>query len=189
MAKKMVLGLFALLMILSMTSLGLAGSSVPKDEKKHTTLGKYATAEEAYEMWKTNPDKIFIVDVRTPEEYSFIGHAAAAYNIPSKLWTGRFNAERKEYGLDDNPDFEAQVKKKFSPNDTLLLMCRSGQRSAHAVNRLAAVGFTNVYNIVDGFEGDKVSDDESYFKGKRMLNGWRNSSASWTYDLDPERIF
>lgn len=34
-------------------------------------------------------------------------------------------------------------------------MCRSGGRSAAAVNLLAGAGFTNVYNITDGMEGDK----------------------------------
>ena len=66
-------------------------------------------------------------------------------------------------------------------------MCRSGGRSAMAVNQLAADGFKNVYNITDGFEGDKVEDPESVFFGKRMRNGWKNS-APWTYGIDPEKI-
>jgi hypothetical protein len=56
-----------------------------------------------------------------------------------------------------------------------------------AVNQLAAAGFTNVYNIVDGVEGDVVNDPESVFHGKRMKNGWKNS-APWVYDFDPEKI-
>ena len=44
-------------------------------EKKRTTLGLYVTAAEAYEMWKADPDRISIIDVRTPEEYIFVGHA------------------------------------------------------------------------------------------------------------------
>ena len=56
-----------------------------------------------------------------------------------------------------------------------------------AVNQLAAAGFKNAYTIIDGFEGDKVTDPESVFYGKRMKNGWRNS-APWVYDIDPEKI-
>lgn len=56
-----------------------------------------------------------------------------------------------------------------------------------AVNQLAAAGFKNVYNITDGFEGDKVEDPDSVFFGKRMRNGWKNS-APWTYGIDPEKI-
>ena len=53
--------------------------------------------------------------------------------------------------------------------------------------QLAAAGFTNAYNIVDGIEGDTVDDPESVFHGKRMKNGWKNS-APWVYDVDPEKI-
>ena len=52
-------------------------------ERKQTTLGLYVTSVEAYEMWKANPEKVTILDIRTPEEYLFIGHAAMAWNIPA----------------------------------------------------------------------------------------------------------
>ena len=84
-----------------------------------------------------------------------------------------------------NPDFIAEVQGLAQPADTLLVMCRSGGRSAMAVNALAQAGFTNVFNITDGFEGDVVKDTESVFNGKRMKNGWKNS-APWTYQLDPQ---
>ena len=45
-----------------------------------------------------------------------------------------------------------------------------------------------MYNVIDGFEGDKVEDPESVFHGKRMRNGWKNS-APWTYQLDPELVW
>jgi hypothetical protein len=56
-----------------------------------------------------------------------------------------------------------------------------------SVKQLAAAGFTNAYNIVDGVEGDLVQDPESVFNGKRMKNGWKNS-APWVYDIDPEKV-
>ena len=55
-----------------------------------------------------------------------------------------------------NPDFIDHVKEVFKPDDTIVAMCRSGGRSALAINMLAKAGFTNVYNIIDGFEGDTV---------------------------------
>jgi rhodanese-related sulfurtransferase len=169
--------------------LAAAESAVPKDEKKHTTLGKYATASEAYDMWKANPDKVKILDCRTAEEYAYVGHAPMAHNIPSRFWTGKWDAEKKDFVLDENPEFENEVKKRFKPDDTILIMCRSGHRSAASVNRLAKAGFTDVYNIVDGFEGDKITEEGHPNKGKRMKDGWRNSGAPWTYDLDPELIY
>jgi hypothetical protein len=56
-----------------------------------------------------------------------------------------------------------------------------------AVNLLAEAGFTNVYNIIDGMEGDLVEDPDSVYRGKRLRNGWKNSGLPWTYDLDPKK--
>ena len=92
-----------------------------------------------------------------------------------------------EYGPKWNTDFVAEVKKITGPKDTLLVMCRSGDRSAMAVNQLAATGLKNAYTITDGFEGDKVDDPGSVFHGKRMRNGWTNS-VPWVYTIDPEKI-
>ena len=158
---------------------------LPKE--KQTTLGLYVTAAQAYEKWHATPDTVKVIDVRTPEEYAFVGHAEMAWNIPVAFVTYRWKDGKTEYGAKPNSDFVAGVKKLTKPTDTLLLMCRSGGRSAMAVNQLAAAGFKNVYNITDGFEGDKVTDPESVFMGKRMRNGWKNS-APWTYGIDPEKI-
>lgn len=189
MNRKTFVVLVSLILVLGFVSATLAQTAAPKDERKHTTLGKYVTAAEAYQMWKANPEKVKVLDCRIPEEYAFVGHAPMAYNVPSKLWTGKWDGEKKDYVLDDNPDFVAQVKKLFALDDTILVMCRSGHRSAPSVNKLAEAGFTNVYNITDGFEGDKVTDEDSYYKGKRMKNGWRNSSAPWTYDIDTTLLY
>jgi rhodanese-related sulfurtransferase len=138
-------------------------------------------------MWKAAPDKVKVIDVRTPEEYAFIGHPEMAWNIPLAFVTYQRKGGKTEYGPKWNSDFVDEVKKIAGPTDTLLLFCRSGDRSAMAVNKLAAAGFKNAYTIIDGFEGDKVTDPESVFYGKRMRNGWKNS-APWVYDIDPEKI-
>ena len=154
---------------------------------KKTTLGLYLSAAEAYQKWKAAPDKVTVIDVRTPEEYAFIGHAEMALNIPLAFVTYQRVNGKTEYGPKFNADFVKEVKSVAGPQDTLLVMCRSGDRSAMAVNQLAAAGFKNVHNIIDGFEGDKVTDPGSVFLGQRMKNGWKNS-APWTYSIDPEKI-
>ena len=155
--------------------------------EKQTSLGLYVTAREAYEMWKTNPEGVKVIDVRTPEEYAFVGHPDEAWNIPLAFVTYQRKNGITEYGPKMNPDFISEVKKIMVPTDTLLLMCRSGGRSAMGINQLAAAGLKNVYNIIDGFEGDKVDDPDSVFHGKRMRNGWKNS-VPWVYTIDPEKI-
>lgn len=161
----------------------------PKDPKKHTSLGLYVTAKEAYEMWQKGKDKVKILDVRTPEEYAVVGHPAMAVNIPVQFITYRWNPEKKDYIWKDNPKFVQEVKKMFKPTDTLLVMCRSGHRGAVAVEKLAKAGFKNVYNIHDGFEGDKVTDKNDPNYGKRTKDGWKNSGLPWTYDLNPDFIY
>jgi rhodanese-related sulfurtransferase len=155
---------------------------------KQTTLGLYVTSSEAYEKWKAAPDKVTIIDVRTPEEYLFIGHAAMAWNIPFAAQSYQWDAEKKALPMQPLPDFVARVQTIAEPGDTLLLTCRSGSRSAIAVNLLAKAGFKNVYNITDGFEGDHVKDPNSVYNGKRMVNGWKNSGVPWTYNIDPDQM-
>jgi rhodanese-related sulfurtransferase len=155
-------------------------------KEKQTKLGLYVTAAEAYAMWKANPGKVFILDVRMPEEYVFVGHPEMAYNIPLVLGTYEWDAEKKMYKIKPNADFMPQVKALFKPDDIILATCRSGGRGAMAVNVLAAAGYKNVYNITDGIEGDEVADKESLYFGKRMQNGWKNAGLPWTYDINPE---
>ena len=204
MAKSILVGKRALVFLILIAAIGFAatasvfaGTEIEKPASvaasrqlpkgKQTTLGLYVTAAQAYEKWKAAPDKVKVIDVRTPEEYAFIGHPEMAWNIPFAFVTYQRKDGKTKYSAKMNPDFVAEVKTIAKPTDTLLVMCRSGDRAARAVNLLAKAGFKNVYNIVDGVEGDKVTDPGSVFYGKRMRNGWKNS-APWVYDIDPEKI-
>ncbi len=159
---------------------------LPKE--KQTTLGRYATAKEAYEKWKEDPTNIKILDVRTLDEYINIGHAEKAWNIPVFFQTNQWNEVQQNFALAPNPDFIAQVKEVFQPTDTVYVTCRSGGRSAFAINQLATAGFKNLHNITDGMEGDLISDPTSKYAGKRMLDGWKNAGNPWTYKVDPKLV-
>lgn len=181
-----------LMMLVSMVVLAVAVSAfgeVKLPEKKKTSLGLYVNSQQAYAMWKASPDKVAIIDTRTPQEYNYVGHPTMAYNIPSNFMTMEFDAKKKTYKSAVNENFLADVQKRFKKNQTLLLMCRSGNRTAKAANLLAKAGYKKVYNIYDGFEGDKVKDEMSYFKGKRMVNGWKNSGNPWSYKGDAGLIY
>jgi rhodanese-related sulfurtransferase len=112
-----------------------------------------------------------------------------ARNIPVSVLNQGLTAEKRRPVMELNPGFVSQVKKDYKVTDTILVMCRSGGRSAKAVNLLAEAGFKNVYNITDGFEGDAVKDPQSHFNGKRVKNGWKNSGAPWTYKLEPNLMY
>jgi rhodanese-related sulfurtransferase len=159
----------------------------PVAEARQTKLGLYVTAKEAYDKWQADPS-LTILDVRTPEEYVFVGHAPMAVNIPLAFLAYVWSDEKKGFPWELNPDFVDIVKARFGFEDEILVSCRSGGRSAMAINLLAAAGFTNAYNILDGMEGSRVEDPESVFHGMRLKNGWKASGLPWTYDLDPERM-
>lgn len=94
-----------------------ASHEVP--EGKLTGLGLYVTAQEAYEMWKADPERVKVLDVRMVEEYVFLGHAAAAVNIPVAFPKYEWHADRRKYGFEINPDFVDHVKAVFKPDDTI----------------------------------------------------------------------
>jgi rhodanese-related sulfurtransferase len=157
-------------------------------EGKKTVLGLYLTAKEAYNQWKAAPDKVRIIDVRTPEEYLFVGHPTMAWKIPVAVQSYDWDAEKKHYHMKPLLDFPARVQTIANPDDTLMVMCRSGGRSALAANFLAQAGFKNVYNIIDGMEGDANGDSESVAQAQPLQDGWKNSGCPWTKKLTPERM-
>ena len=179
----------AILLIHAWVPICAAEGPKPDIPKKQTVLDKYIKSHDAYNKWIAAPDKVRILDVRTPEEYTFVGHAPMALNIPVKLWTGEWNAAKKKYNLKLNPEFGALVKMHYKADDPILVMCKSGERAAEAVNAMAKLGFTNAYSIVDSFEGDLVTDPKSHDYDKFAKDGWKNSGAPWTYDLDPKLIY
>ena len=115
---------------------------------------------EACRLLESDPDTA-LVDVRTRAEFSYVGHADAVdRNIPWRFLSDRFDVKSGVYTYDENgnflPDIAALMAREGKGNDdAVFVICRSGARSAAAVDALAAAGYSQVYNIVDGFEGGK----------------------------------
>lgn len=161
----------------------MSNSTTNLPKEKQTVLGLYVTAKEAYEMWKADPENVSILDCRTPEEFLFVGHPPMAWKIPLAAQSYEWDAEKRQFPMKPLPDFVSRVQKVAKPDDTILVTCRSGGRGAMAANALAQAGFTKVYNITDGIEGDGNGDSESEPQG-----GWKNSGCPWTKKLTPERM-
>jgi rhodanese-related sulfurtransferase len=161
----------------------------PENPIERTKLGKYLTAVEAYAMWKSDPEQVKVLDVRTPEEYVYVGHAPMARNIPPKICKGHGSFTENCLDLSDNPDFFTEIKKYYDTSDTILVMSRSSAKAAEAVNLLAQRGFVDVYSIVDGFEANLIADTESAYLGNRAENHWKISGAPWTYELDAALVY
>jgi rhodanese-related sulfurtransferase len=162
--------------------------NLPIAPERQTVLELYVNAKEAYDMWQADPEGVKFLDVRTPEEYVFVGHCPWAVNIPFAFQSFEWDDEQKKFHWELSDDFLPDVMRWARPDDTILLSCRSGGRAAMAINVLAKAGFAKVYNILDGMEGSRVKDPESVFDGMRMKNGWKNANLPWTYEIDRSRM-
>lgn len=106
-----------------------------------------------------------LIDTRTTIEHSFVGHPIGAIHIPLK----------RPPTWEVLPDFVNQVKELAASLSTpIVLMCRSGARSMEAAKLLEQAGFQSLYNMDEGFEGDK---DNNNHRG--TLGGWRFHDLPW----------
>lgn len=180
--------ILTLIMVFAISGLAFAEQAVYPIKGKHK--GGDLTPVEAYKMLQKDPEHTFLVDVRTRYEYQDIGHPIGAYNIPLRFYS--IEVGRKGYIMVSNKNFANDLKTRFNPEtDTLLFLCRSGGRSVAAANAAVKAGFKTdkVFNVMGGFEGDKVKNKESPFYGKRHVGGWRLEGMPWTYKMDSKRIY
>lgn len=198
----MVLFLKKILTILSVTTGLLTGSVLagelatsvdPADlaSKKHTSLDLYLTAEEAHKYITADPSILFI-DVRTRAEVNYVGWADEVdANIPFMFLEEGYilNDKGSAYREVDNDNFGFEIddlaEAAGGGEETIIvLICRSGNRSAKAASILADYGYTQVYSVVDGFEGEKDKITKH-----RTVNGWKNAGLPWHYGLDAEKVY
>jgi rhodanese-related sulfurtransferase len=193
MFKKNHVVMLALAVFFGLKSVAAVAYSGEVSEKKRTTLGLYLTATEAYEL--AQKEKVLFIDVRTRAEVNFLGMPTVAdVNIPYMELDRMYGWDEKKgvFKMDPNSGFASEIEarlaaKGLTRDDKIIVMCRSGDRSANAANLLAKAGYKNVWSIVDGFEGDIAKNGP--FKGQRSVNGWKNSKLPWSYDLSKDKMY
>jgi rhodanese-related sulfurtransferase len=79
--------------------------------------------------------------------------------------------------LTRNPRFVRELEAKVKKTELVILLCRSGKRSALAAEAATKAGFTSVFNVSEGFEGDINEDQHRGFS-----NGWRFRDLPWVQD-------
>jgi rhodanese-related sulfurtransferase len=174
--------------IVSLLPLYAAHKGIYPVKKPHN--GVNIKPKEAYRLISENPDDFHIVDVRSRYEYQDVGHTVGAYNIPVFFYTTEVG--HKGYKMIPNDKFCWDLKARFNPEkDFLFMICRSGERSTTAVIEAIRCGFQKdrVYNILGGFEGDKVHEEVSPFRGQRMVGGWRLEGLPWTYKMNSDLMY
>ena len=173
----------------------LAVDAAQVPQHKQTKPGLYVDAREAYALKQQLGDKAMLIDIRTRGEVSYTGvasvmdaHVPLLEHPANAAWDEKAGRFRLEF----NNDFDAEIARRMAArglgkNDTVILICRSGDRSSKAVNLLAELGYTRVYSVVDGFEGDVAKDGPQ--AGHRVVNGWKNAGLPWTYKLDKDKLY
>jgi rhodanese-related sulfurtransferase len=189
--------------LLSVSTLALASGWPPGStdwatlpEVKQSRLALYLTPQQAYDMKKNDPRAVAFFDVRTRAEAMYVGWPMDADALvpfvehPEMMtdWDDRRFMYKLEPNQDFVPEIERRLREKGLAKDApIILICRSGDRSAKAADRLLAAGYTRVFSIAEGFEGDTASDGEKL--GQRVVNGWKNANLPWTYKLDKARMY
>lgn len=183
--------LASLLALSALNAEAVDAASVPA--VKVSKLGLYLEAKDVPAFLKAHAPKVLFVDVRTPEEVLFVGSpdgldGQASFGI---MHYEKWDKEKNTFPRNPNPDFLSQFEvfaldKGIEKTDPVVLICRSGDRSAMSADLLARYGYTNVWSVVDGFEGDLAKDGTN--KGKRTVNGWKNAGLPWSYNIDVNKI-
>ena len=173
--------------------LATAAFSATVPEKKQTIAGQYLTAAQAAELL-LDPG-VIMIDVRSQAEVAFVGlPQRVTVNLPYMTMPilGGYNPEKASYGLEINPDFRNEfihfaASREMDMDTPIVVICRSGSRSAKAADIIYKMGYTNVYSVIDGFEGDKAKDGPS--AGLRVVNGWKNAGLPWSYKIAPAQVY
>lgn len=115
--------------------------------------------------------RALLVDVRSAEERKFVGHVPGSLHVAWATGTA----------LIRNPRFvrelEAKLAKDGGKDAVVLLLCRSGKRSALAAEAAAAAGFRHVFNVFEGFEGEIDARQQ-----RGGGDGWRYHGLPWVQD-------
>lgn len=186
-----------IVMLVAMNLLGMASAHAapePANPERQTPWKLYVDSREAFSMKQAQGNKVLLVDVRDPIEIMFTGFAPAVDVVVPFMSANlsKWNEQRSVYQVERDPAFAEKIAKALTDRglgkDTpILLMCRSGgERGAPSAKELWGKGFSSVYVVVDGFEGDTIKDGPQ--KNWRRVDGWKNSGLPWGYTLDRSKF-
>ncbi len=113
----------------------------------------------------------YLVDVRTEPEWLFVGLPdLQSLNKQTICVSWHMYPE-----MEINENFKSEILESgINKQDTIFLICRSGNRSCDAAEFLASHGFTNCFNVIDGFEGENNPNHQ-----RSTINGWKYYKLPW----------
>mgnify|MGYP000514633314 FL=1 len=120
-------------------------------------------------MLQANPAAL-LVDVRSKAELELVGRVPGALNVEWAFYPGMVANENFSEQLTAELD-----NRRISKDTVLIFMCRTGGRSNNAATVAAALGYSQAYNTLEGFEGEANAD-----KQRTLINGWKHAGLPWT---------
>ena len=135
-----------------------------RGESKALTYTGEVTPAEAWILLKNAPGSV-LVDVRSNAELVWVGRVPNAIEIEWMHWPERTS----------NPNFLAQIEAQVDRESLVMFLCRSAQRSHHAAVLATQHGYTQCYNILEGFEGDRDANQQ-----RGSVGGWRKAGLPWS---------
>ena len=125
----------------------------------------YAGALLPAEAHKLMQAGVRLVDVRTKPELQYVGKVPGALAVEWQTYPGSR----------ENPEFLAELAAAVSKDTPVMFICRSGARSHSAADAATRAGWREAYNVLEGFEGNKDSEQH-----RNTVNGWRKAGLPWT---------
>jgi rhodanese-related sulfurtransferase len=122
------------------------------------------TPNEVYDVLQKTQHAV-LVDVRTSAELELVGRVPGTVNIEWAFYPG----------MVANPDFASHLEMQVDKEALVVFMCRTGGRSHNAAMLASKLGFSEAYNMLEGFEGEANAERQ-----RTLVNGWRHAGLPWS---------
>jgi rhodanese-related sulfurtransferase len=130
---------------------------------------------DAYSVLTEKPEAL-LVDVRTQAEWQFVGVPDLTPLGKTPIFQEWQSYPAMQVSEDFTPKLVAELERRGADKSApVLFLCRSGARSRQAAIALTNAGWTQCYNIAEGFEGGHDAH-----RRRGSLAGWKASQLPWT---------
>jgi rhodanese-related sulfurtransferase len=118
---------------------------------------------ESFDLLEQDPSTV-IVDVRSRAELELVGYVPTTTHVEWAFYPG----------MVPNPAFAEQLQSVVDKHLTVIFMCRTGGRSHNAAVLAQQLGYSKVYNMTQGFEGETNNHNQ-----RTQINGWKHAGLPW----------
>lgn len=122
------------------------------------------TPMEVYDVLQKTEHAV-LVDVRSTAELELVGKVPDTVHIEWAFYPG----------MVPNPDFASHLSMQVDKEALVIFMCRTGGRSHNAAVLASSLGYTEAYNMLQGFEGEANAERQ-----RTLINGWRHAGLPWS---------